>query len=211
MINAIKLFNQWVDSGKDNGMILNHAPSVEFMLKLIPDKILENDFSFMDLGCGNGWVVKQVSEYEKCIYALGLDGAEKMIKKARSIDTQSQYLEIDINNLDLLQSNNNSLIRNFDIIFSMEVLYYLESPKKTLQHIYSQILKKGGCCIIGIDHYLENTASLSWKKDLNVYMVTHSIQEWKDLFIQAGFQQVKTYQCGQNKGWEGTLVFYAEK
>lgn len=210
-MKATNLFNNWVDLGKDNGMVLNHGPSVEFMLNLIPGEILAKNFSFMDLGCGNGWVVKKVREYEKCIYALGLDGAEKMIKKARSIDTQSKYLEIDINNLGLLHSNNKSLIRNFDVIFSMEVLYYLESPKKTLQYIYSQILKKGGCCIIGIDHYLENTASLSWKKDLNVYMCTYSIQEWKDLFTQAGFQHVTTYQCGKNKGWEGTLVFYAEK
>ena len=180
------------------------------MLKLIPNDILEKPFSFIDIGCGNGWVVKKVSKYKKCSYACGLDGAEKMINKARLNDTQSKYLEIDINNLDDLTLSKEASLGPFDIIFSMEVLYYLKSPKKTLEYIQSKLLKKGGCCIIGIDHYLENTTSLSWGKDLNVSMCTYSISEWKELFVESGFYNIKTYQCGQKKDWKGTLIFYVE-
>ena len=210
MIKATNLFNNWVDLGKDNGMVLNHGPSVEFMLNLIPGEILAKNFSFMDLGCGNGWVVKKISQHEKCAFALGIDGAKKMIKKARSNDTTSTYLELDINDIDSYEFKNNSQLRSFDVIFSMEVLYYLKSPKKILEYIQSKLLKKGGCCIIGIDHYLENTTSLSWEKDLNVSMCTYSISEWKHLFIESGFCNIKTYQCGQKKDWEGTLIFYVE-
>ena len=211
MIKATNLFNNWVELGKDNGMELNHGPSVDFMLNLIPSRILDKNFSFMDLGCGNGWVVKKISQYEHCSFAIGLDGAEKMIKKARSNDAKSTYLELDINNIDSYELKNTLPLRSFDIIFSMEVLYYLTSPKNTLFYIYSKLLNAGGCCIIGIDHYLENTSSLAWEKDLNVSMCTYSIQEWKDLFIECGFHNIKIFQFGKKEGWSGTLVFYAEK
>ena len=210
-MKATNLFNNWVDLGKDNGMILNHGPSVEFMLNLIPGKILEKNFSFLDLGCGNGWVVKKISQHEQCTFSLGIDGAEKMVKKARLNDTKSTYLELDINNIDSYEWKNNSHIRSFDIIFSMEVLYYLKSPKKILKYIQSKLLKKGGCCIIGIDHYVENRTSLSWEKDLNVSMCTYTISEWEAIFKKAGFRNIKIHQFGQKKDWEGTLIFYVEK
>ena len=211
MIKATNLFNQWADSGKDHGMALNHGPSVDFMLDLIPNSIFKNPFSFMDIGCGNGWVVKKVSEYKNCIYALGIDGAEKMIKKAMLHDNKSKYLELDINNLESYNFQNNLGVEYFDIILSMEVLYYLISPEITLKYLHSKLLNQGGCCIIGVDHYLENTPSLSWKYDLNVDMCTYSISEWKDIFIKAGFINVKTLQYGANKNWKGTLVIYGEK
>ena len=208
-MEATNLFNQWVDLGKDNGMALNHEPSVEFMLNLIPSDIFNKNFSFIDIGCGNGWVVKKVNEYKNCAFALGIDGAEKMIKKARSNDPKSQYLKIDINNIKSNEFNLDLDVRSFDIVFSMEVLYYLQSPETTLKHIRSHILKEGGYCVIGIDHYLENTASLSWEKDLNVSMHTHSISEWENMFKEAGFHNIKKHQFGKKKNWEGTLIFCA--
>ena len=81
----------------------------------------------------------------------------------------------------------------------------------TLKYISSKLLKEGGCCVIGIDHYLENVPSLSWEADLNVSLCTYSIGEWKEMFQVAGFNKVKQYQFGQNKDWSGTLIFYAEK
>tara|TARA_B100001250_G_scaffold334740_1_gene300741 strand:+ start:127 stop:762 length:636 start_codon:yes stop_codon:yes gene_type:complete len=211
MIDATNLFNNWVDLGKDNGMVLNHGPSVEFMLNLIPQDILMKYFSFVDIGCGNGWVVKKIREYEKCQFSLGIDGAKKMIKKAKLNDSQSKYIQLDINNLESYQPNIDFSVASFDVVFSMEVLYYLKSPEITLQYICSKLLKEGGCCIVGIDHYLENKPSLSWEEHLNVPLCTYSINEWKEMFNSAGFSTVKQYQFGQEKDWSGTLIFYAEK
>ena len=211
MIDATNLFNNWVDLGKDNGMVLNHGPSVEFMLNLIPQDIILKHFSFVDIGCGNGWVVNKISQHEKCQFSMGIDGAEKMIKKAKLSDSVSQYLHLDINHLESYQPNIDFGLSAFDIVFSMEVLYYLKSPEITLKYIYSKLLKEGGCCIIGIDHYLENKPSLSWEADLNVSLCTYSISEWKTMFKVAGFNTVKQHQFGQKKDWSGTLIFYAEK
>lgn len=203
-MNAINLFNNWVDLGKDDGMVINHRPSVDYMISLIPPSKINKQFSFIDIGCGNGWVVKQVASMGKCSCAVGIDGAVNMIKKARLKDQQSDYLQLDINNLD-------SYKKQFDIVFSMEVLYYLRNPKNTLSHIYSHLLNDEGCCIIGIDHYLENKPSLTWEKQLNVPLCTYSISEWTKIFISVGFKNVNFFQFGKTEKWAGTLILYAEK
>ena len=33
-------------------------------------------FSAVDVGCGNGWVVRKLQSHDKCEYAMGIDGAE---------------------------------------------------------------------------------------------------------------------------------------
>ena len=98
-MKAINLFNHWVDLGKDEGMEVNHTPSVNHMLHLIPSNILDSQFSFLDIGCGNGWVVKKMSSFKNCIRSVGVDGAEKMIKKAILKDEKSEYLVLDINEI----------------------------------------------------------------------------------------------------------------
>ncbi len=203
-MKAIDLFNNWAMIGKDDGMVLNHTPSVDFMLNLIPNSILNKDFSFLDIGCGNGWVVRKISKINTCVFSAGLDGAEKMIQKAILKDKKSDYSKIDINRLE-------NYDKRFDVVFSMEVFYYLQNPEKTIKHVFENLLNKDGFFIIGIDHYLENKPSLSWKNDLNVDMCTYSIQQWKSIFKKSGFKNVKTFQFGKKNDWQGTLILYGEK
>ena len=203
-MNAVELFNNWVDLGKDDGMERNHTPSVKYMLNLIPDQIINTKFSFLDIGCGNGWVVKRISNTSLCNLAVGIDGAGKMISKAKLNDTHSKYYQL---NIDDLSSYN----EHFDIVFSMEVFYYLKNPQNTLNHIFQSLLNKNGCFIMGIDHYQENTPSLQWPIELEVDMWTHSIIEWKKMFQNAGFTNIQVSQVGQKNDWLGTLVIYGEK
>lgn len=203
-MKAVKLFNKWADLGKDRGMEINHAPSVAHMLNLIPTNILESKFSFLDIGCGNGWVVNSMSSYKNCLRSVGLDGAEKMIKKAILKDSKSEYLVLDINNI-------NNYNETFDVIFSMEVLYYLKNPQDTLNYIFNNLLNKNGFFVMGIDHYSENQSSLSWPQDLNVDMHTYSIFEWQKMIKNARFSSVSLSQVGKKKGWEGTLILSGTK
>ena len=198
-MKAVQLFNQWVDLGKDTGMEINHTPSVLHMLNLIPKNILESKFNFLDIGCGNGWVVKKMSSFQNCFSSVGLDGAEKMIKKAMSKDSKSEYLVFDINNI---QNYN----QTFDIVFSMEVFYYLKNPKDTINYIFNNLLNKGGFFILGLDHYLENKKSLSWPQDLNLDMHSYSMFEWEKMIKKAGFNNIALSQFGQKKDWKGTLI-----
>jgi len=203
MSKAINTFNSWAQKDKDKGMEKNHSFAVNKMLELIPPKLLSSKFSFIDIGCGNGWVVQKMNANEHCIKSVGIDGAEQMIKKAIIKDPRSEYFQFDIEKMNYKDK--------FDIVFSMEVFYYFKDPQYVLNYIYKNILKSGGCMILGVDHYLENKSSLSWSKDLDLSLKTYSIETWQANFKKAGFQNIKTYQFGAKENWEGTLVIYCEK
>ena len=149
---AIEFFSEWAKLGKDEGMEKGHTPAVNFMIDKLQVQT-SNPFSVLDFGCGNGWVVRKFNKRETCIIAMGVDGAEKMIKKANEKDPENHYICADI-----LQWNPS---HKFSIIHSMEVLYYLENPSRLVNIIYSKWLDKGGCFIFGIDHYAENTQSVN--------------------------------------------------
>ena len=87
--SPIEIFSEWVDLGKDDGMEKNHSKSVSVML----NKVLKNlkTFTFLDAGCGNGWVVRKVSKLKNCVGSIGVDGSLKMIKKARNLDSINNY------------------------------------------------------------------------------------------------------------------------
>ena len=203
-MKAINLFNQWVDLGKDEGMQLNHSASVNHMLEMVSNQVENSKFRFFDIGCGNGWLVKKLAVFANCYEAVGIDGAKKMIKKAQLNDPSSSYLNLDIN---YLQSYNSP----FDIIFSMEVFYYLQSPENIIEHVYSNLLNKGGVFVLGMDHYTENKPSLAWPNDLQVELCTYSILQWQEIFITAGFSNISVSQFGNKDDWSGTLILYGEK
>ncbi|MGB0787883.1 MAG: nodulation protein S NodS, partial [Candidatus Poseidoniaceae archaeon] len=73
--------------GKDEGMERGHSPAVNEMLEVAFQRVNQGNqpFSFADLGCGNGWVVRMVGELENCTQADGFDGAPHMIEKAKNI------------------------------------------------------------------------------------------------------------------------------
>ena len=92
----------------------------------------QKPFSFIDAGCGNGWVVRTVSQNSMCIKAEVIDGSDKMIEKAKSIDPTHRY-----NCADLMTWNPNEKV---DLVHSIEVFYYLDNPKELIQKISNQWL-----------------------------------------------------------------------
>ena len=201
----IKTFNTWALKDKDKGMESGHAPSVKKMIDIIGNKtsILNSSFNFLDLGCGNGWVVRKFLEYKNCKYALGLDGAPAMINKAKKIDSKGDYLNIDIEKWESDQK--------FDIVFSMETFYYFNDINKVLSNIYNNIIDSNGFIVVGMDHYSENKPSLTWDKEFNLSLNTLSINEWLNIFRNNGFKNVQSVLHGARDSWYGTLILYANK
>ena len=132
--SPVEVFSEWADLDKDYGMEKNHKESVENMLSFATKQ--QKPFSFIDAGCGNGWVVRKVSENPMCIKAEGIDGSDKMIKKAKSIDPKHRY-----SCADLMTWNPKEKV---DLVHSMEVFYYLDNPKEIIQKISNQWLNLGG-------------------------------------------------------------------
>lgn len=195
--NPIEVFSEWADLDKDFGMEQNHKESVENMLTFALKE--NNSFSFIDAGCGNGWVVKSVKKNPLCVDALGVDGSAKMIQKAKKLDASGSYVCADLMSW--------CPEKPVDIVHSMEVFYYLENPKDMIQRIFDSWLNTKGRLIIGLDFYLENKVSHDWSDSCGISnMQLFSENEWLEFFKAAGFYSIRSWRFGEKENWAGTLI-----
>ena len=202
MESPIKVFSKWVINGKDEGMQKHHSSSVKNMLEYAT-KGLKN-YSFIDAGCGNGWVVRDISLDHKCINAVGVDGSSNMIEKAKKIDNQNEYYCEDL--IKLIPT------KKVDIVHSMEVFYYFEKPELLTKHIYDNWLVEGGKLIMGIDYYHENKPSHTWQKDCGISIMKMFPKEnWITFFKKAGFNKIESWFHGAEGDWNGTLIILGVK
>ena len=197
MESPIKVFSNWVISGKDEGMEKGHSPAVKNMLEYSTKKL--TDYSFIDAGCGNGWVVRNIGSDPKCNKAIGVDGSSNMIEKAQKLDVKNEY-----HCSELMSWRPNKKV---DIVHSMEVFYYFENPDKLIKHIYNDWLIKGGRLIMGIDYYKENVPSHTWQEDCNIStMKMFEKKDWIGFFKTAGFKKLDSWFYGKDGEWNGTLI-----
>jgi 2-polyprenyl-3-methyl-5-hydroxy-6-metoxy-1,4-benzoquinol methylase len=205
MQKPIEIFGKWAEEGKDVGMEKGHATSVKDMLDFALQERtnIGKNFSFLDLGCGNGWVAREISKNSLCDKAVGIDGAEQMITNAKKIGGQVNYILADIN----------SYISpmKFDLIHSMEVLYYLDNPASKVKSLCDHWLEEQGRLIIGIDHYYENLDSHSWEEKVGTPMLMLKEEEWLAIFHESGLSDIKSWRSNQSKDWSGTLVLTGKK
>ena len=198
--SATDVFSHWALIGKDEGMERGHAPSVKAMLELALPKV-KIDFSAIDLGCGNGWVTRMLTELG-ATHSEGVDGALEMIAKARESDSIHKYTH------GFLPEWKPE--RKFDLVHTMEFLYYLQDPAEMISIIHDQWLEQDGIFIAGVDHYLEHEDSLTWPDHVGVHMTTMSISQWKDAMIAAGFINIEIHQVASKEGFPGTLVMLGQ-
>ena len=202
---ATEVFGEWAEKGKDIGMEKGHALAVEDMISFATEERinLKRNFSFLDLGCGNGWVVRMLENNQLCVRSVGIDGAKQMIEKASEDTSKSEFL---LENIDTYSSPD-----KFDLIHSMEVLYYLENPALTVRKIADSWLNEGGRLIAGVDLYYENQESHSWEDRVGTKMMMLKEAEWMEIFSSAGLQEVESWRSNQSQDWAGTLVLTGKK
>jgi ubiquinone/menaquinone biosynthesis C-methylase UbiE len=183
-----------------------HTKSVVKVLKKIS---FDKPFTFLDVGCGNGWVVRIVSNELNCKKSIGIDKSKNMVieaKKSKS-NKNEKYIVSDIENFIYPQK--------FDYIFSMESLYYVDSFEKALKKII-RLLKPGGEFFCGTDFYKENKETSKWAKMMNVPMHLYSKKEWKCKFETVGFKTktIHIKDLKNTKKWRrefGTLFIIGKK
>ena len=154
---STEIFSEWALNGKDEGMEENHRAAVSEMLSIISNN-RSKPFSFIDAGCGNGWVVRLMKKHSLCHLAIGIDGAVEMIKKAKTIDPDGIYFCSDL--LKWIPE------QKVDLIHSMEVFYYLKHPSELIRHMALNCLKPGGEMIMGVDFYLENKNEIKYPESI---------------------------------------------
>ena len=177
MDKTSQLFDRWAKTGRAEEMEKGHGTTVNKFL----DKLTFNkSFTFLDIGCGNGWVVRKISQLPNCRKAVGIDKSKTMIKKAKEKKTSENesYFITDLESW--------KYTGKFDIVFSMESLYYSVPMETALKKVY-RLLKKQGIFYCGTDFYKDNILTTRWTKDMAVPMDLRSEKEWKKMFKKIGF------------------------
>ena len=177
MDKTSQLFDRWAKTGRAEEMEKGHGTTVNKFL----DKLTFNKpFTFLDIGCGNGWVVRKISQLPNCRKAVGIDKSKTMIKKAKEKKTSENesYFITDLESW--------KYTGKFDIVFSMESLYYSVPMETALKKVY-RLLKKQGVFYCGTDFYKDNILTTRWTKDMAVPMDLRSEKEWKKMFKEIGF------------------------
>ena len=201
-----KTFDEWAQNGRAELMEIEHGKNVLKFLKTIS---FDKPFTFLDVGCGNGWVVRKIAKEKKCKKVIGIDKSKKMIIqcKKKTDSRIEEFIHTDIESMNYK--------KKFNFIFSMESLYYTDSIEIALDKIY-KLLKPGGCFFCGTDFYADNKATAQWAKIMKIQMHLHSKKEWKKFFKKTGFD-VKTKHIKDltnKKKWKreyGTLFIIGTK
>ncbi len=195
-----RTFDEWALDGRSERMEAEHGKSVMKLLRSVP---FERPFSFLDIGCGNGWVVRAVSGLEKCTRAVGIDKSKNMIKIARSKSRSKKELYVETG----IESWGYG--GTFDYAFAMESIYYSDSVQKSVAKVF-RMLNDGGEFFCGTDFYRDNKATSDWPEMTGLRMHLLSRAEWKMALAGAGFQtrSVQIRDPASSKKWRrdfGTL------
>jgi SAM-dependent methyltransferase len=174
------VFDEWARHGRADGMADSHAPVAA---RAFDRLALPADGWFVDIGCGNGYVVRWAAERAPRGRAMGIDVAPEMIARAEALSAAYANVEFVVTQF----PEGHSLPRGkFAAVFSMEVFYYFPDLQAALVETLG-LLKPGGRFACTVDYYFENTASHSWPADVGVDMTLLDEAGWRDAFRKAGF------------------------
>ncbi len=201
-----KTFDKWAQNGKAELMEKEHGNNVSKFFQTIS---FDKPFTFLDVGCGNGWVVRKIAKENNCKKAIGIDKSKKMIVQAKNKQNndKEEFVHTDVESWNYKGK--------FNYIFSMESLYYADSIEVAIKKIY-KLLKPNGQFFCGTDFYSENKATARWADIMKIQMHLHSTKEWKEFFQNAGFEvKIKHIKDLKNKRkWKrefGTLFIIGTK
>lgn len=177
------LFGQWAANGRAEDMARSHIPFVRRAFALLD---LQPTSWYLDIGCGTGYTVRWAAERVREGRAVGIDLAPEMVALARE---QSRAYDNVAFHVAAFPEHALPLAR-FDVIFSMEVFYYLPDVAAALEATLA-LARPGGMFACMVDYYRENVASHSWPAELGVPMTLLDAAGWRRALSQAGFTIVE--------------------
>ena len=124
----------------DRGRKGQHA---RFLYPILLEKLSHIPFqSALDLGCGTGEMLKQISQTDSQKELYGLDLSEEMISVARS--KLPDQVRLILGDSEFLPFPDNF----FDVVYCNDSFHHYPAPKNVLQEVH-RVLKPGGTFLMG--------------------------------------------------------------
>ncbi len=133
--------------------------------------IKEGD-KILDLGCGNGRLIKSLDEADKKYDYLGIDFSKNIIEQAKQQFPDRKFQVNDISDLDFAANS-------FDMIFSIATFHHLVSKKERLELLnkINTWLKPGGHL------FMTNWNLMQPKYRKYIFKNWRHKRAWNDFFI----------------------------
>ena len=206
------LFDEWAREGKTDDLEREHTYAAREALREVA---VPPSPTILDAGCGSGYVTRALAKRLPSATVLGVDVSKEMVDLARDITPKEMFNAVFFEGTIFDESLNDE---RFDLIFSMEALYYMHPVADAIKRL-AHLLKPGGQLVIVVDYYKENGASHGWPKKYGVEMELLSAQDYLDALKEAGLtdpmQRFIRYPEGEGhpewKVTEGSLMVSAFK
>lgn len=179
---------------RDRGKALMEKPYLDEVVKAIPA-----GGRVLDLGCGTG---EPIARYliEQGLDLTGVDGARRMIEICRQRFPDSEWLRVDMRDLQLGQK--------FDALIAWDSLFHLNPSDQ--QYLFSRLathLRPGGILLFTSGHTAGETfGTIAEKK---VYHASLATDTYRELLQTNGFQVlshvVEDPDCGFHTVWLARL------
>lgn len=180
---AREVFDRWALDNHAPGMEDQHWPSVREAFDIVEP----SDGLYLEVGVGNGYGLfyMATNQYQDG-HCLGIDVSENMVDLARrrvvGLDN------VTVRHADFMAFEPEE--ERPDLIFSMEVFYYLPSISGGIEHAFD-ILADGGRLMILVNHFVERPESHEWPRQLDTRMELWSMGQYAEAMRSAGFENVE--------------------
>lgn len=175
-------FNTWAEAGKGESMEKEHRPIVEPMLAMI--KFAPKD-TVLDVGCGGGWLVRELVARVPQGRAIGMDLSDEMVDRARHASSSASNAEFIVGSADAIPREANSV----DKVVSVESSYYWPEPAAGIREIF-RVVRPSGSAWMLINYFRDNPYCHQWSKLIPIPMNLLSGDQWAELFRNAGFKEI---------------------
>lgn len=200
--NVEKLWSGWSTGFKEWFMRISHKPHIK---KAIQCLNIPPDCRILDVGCGSGWAVYQMSRYAIKGRLIGIDISPAMVAKATRSYGKPGRVTFMHGEAERIPLADNAV----DLVVSFESVFFWPDLYKALTEIH-RVLTPGGRVVIFTGIY-EGMKLQRFKLRISRFFVSdiailvRKAQEYKAVFTDTGFSEVS------HKILAGTLCIFGTK
>jgi ubiquinone/menaquinone biosynthesis C-methylase UbiE len=196
LLREVRKPSKWVGRFFLWMMNLTHSSLTDWGLKHVT---VGKTFTILDVGCGGGRTIQKLAAMATEGAVYGVDYANGSVaasraKNARSVQTgRVAIAQGTVSGLPFAESS-------FDLVTAVETQYYWPDLVADMREI-RRVLKPGGTLIIMAESYKKAKTNKLLQPVMKVLSAAYlSLEEERELFLAAGFQDVETFE-EPGSGW----------